>query len=85
MARLTPNVPAHSHQSDIIASYRQGRTMGFVAGAATTIGLVIAWTYMWWLVVIAGLGAAGWGFWKVRGAKRGGASSDSASGDRSSG
>jgi hypothetical protein len=60
MASPRSQLPAHGHQADIQASYKQGRLTGFVMGVGTVIAVVVAWTYMWWLVVAGALGAGAW-------------------------
>ncbi|MBU6162864.1 MAG: hypothetical protein KGO50_17250 [Myxococcales bacterium] len=60
MASPNTQLPAHGHQADVQASYRQGRLAGMVMGASAMIVLMIVWTYMWWLVVAGGVGVASW-------------------------
>jgi uncharacterized membrane protein len=60
MASPNTQLPAHGHQADVQASYRQGRLAGMVMGAAATIVLMIVWTYMWPLVVAGAVGGASW-------------------------
>ena len=60
MASPDKQLPAHGHQADIQASYKQGRLAGLVMGAAATVTLMVVWTYMWWLVVAGAVGAVSW-------------------------
>jgi hypothetical protein len=60
MASPGSQLPAHGHQADIQASFKQGRLAGMVIGAGATVAILIIWTYMWWLVVAGAVGGAAW-------------------------
>jgi hypothetical protein len=44
-------VPApHSREHDIQASFRQGRIQGIIAGVAGTVGIMVLWKMLPWVV-----------------------------------